>query len=295
MSVVFRQCVHDCAGPITATAPSGYVIGIVGDNGSGKRRLLQLAAQEIAPGAGAVEVSGEPLVFYHSLAQQDAAERARTALELETHRRNGGTALVVSHELDLIEWLADEVWWMHEGKIAAKGDPRETLNAYRRHTAERIRGEATGASRALPTAVRRGDGRATLLLLETRDASGELTSVWRAGEEAQIRIQVRFAAPVDDPVVGILIRTRIGFEVYGTNTELERVNLGPRQAGDTVEVLFRFACQLCPHEYTVTAASHDKDGVWHDWVEDGVAVAVSDDRYTAGVARLISQVETKLL
>ncbi|MBL8219422.1 MAG: Wzt carbohydrate-binding domain-containing protein [Bryobacterales bacterium] len=295
MSVVFRQCVHERVGPITATAPSGYVIGIVGDNGSGKRTLVQLATQELAPTGGEIDIAPKPLIFYHSLAQQDAAERARTALDLETHRRNGGTALVVSHELDLIEWLADEVWWLHEGKVAAKGDPRETLNAYRRHIAERIRKEAVGAARALPPAIRRGDGRATLLLLETRDAGGALTSVWRAGDEAQIRMQVRFNAPVDDPVAGILIRTRIGFEVYGTNTELERVSLGPRQAGDTVEVLFRFACQLCPHEYTVTAASHDKDGVWHDWVEDGVAVAVSDHRYTAGVARLISQVEIKLL
>ncbi len=107
--------------------------------------------------------------------------------------------------------------------------------------------------------------------------------------------QVRFEAAVDDPVVGILIRTRIGFEVYGTNTELENIALGPRQAGDTIEIVFRFQCHLCPNEYTVTAASHDKDGVWHDWVEDGVAVAVSDHRYTAGVARLISQVETKIL
>ena len=62
-----------------------------------------------------------------------------------------------------------------------------------------------------------------------------------------------------------------------------------------MEVAFRFACLLCPHEYTVTAASHDKDGVWHDWVEDGVAVAVSDSRYTAGVARLVSEVTARLL
>jgi len=295
MSVVFRQCEQGRTGPITATAPSGFVIGIIGDNGSGKRALLALACGESAPTAGEVEITGKPLAFYHTLAAQDAAERARTALRLETHRRNGGTALLVSHELDLIEWLADEVWWLHEGALAAKGDPKQIIGAYRRHTAARIRSEGLGTMHALPPAMRRGDGRATLQLLETRDASGAPTSVWQAGEEAQIRIQVRFAAAVEDPVVGILIRTRIGFEVYGTNTELEQVALGPRLAGDTMEILFRFPCHLCPREYTVTAASHDKDGVWHDWVEDGVAVAVADHRYTAGVARLISRVETKLL
>ena len=33
-------------------------------------------------------------------------------------------------------------------------------------------------------------------------------------------------------------------------------------------------------------ASHDPDGVWHDWLEDAVAFSVTDGRYTAGVANL---------
>jgi lipopolysaccharide transport system ATP-binding protein len=106
-----------------------------------------------------------------------------------------------------------------------------------------------------------------------------------------IAVTVRFEAAVDDPVVGVMIRTRIGFEVYGTNTELEKVKLGPCASGDTRRVVFRFRCDLCPQEYTVTAASHDPDGVWHDWLEDAVAFRVVDDRYTAGVANLRARVE----
>jgi hypothetical protein len=110
--------------------------------------------------------------------------------------------------------------------------------------------------------------------------------VWASGEDVMIRVVVEFAAGVADPVVGIMIRTRIGFEVYGTNTELEKLKLGPCAAGDRREIAFRFRCDLCPQEYTITAASHDPDGVWHDWLEDAVAFKVSDTRYTAGVANL---------
>jgi lipopolysaccharide transport system ATP-binding protein len=95
---------------------------------------------------------------------------------------------------------------------------------------------------------------------------------------------------VEDPVVGIMIRTRVGFEVYGTNTELEGVKLGPVVAGDTRTVTFSFSCNLCPREYTITAASHDPDGVWHDWLEDAVAFSVVAPRYTAGVADLRARV-----
>ena len=88
----------------------------------------------------------------------------------------------------------------------------------------------------------------------------------------------------------MMIRTRIGLNVYGTNTELERLQLGPRKAGDKIQVSFAFRCELCPEEYTLTVASHDPDGVWHDWLEDAVAFSVSDNRYTAGVANLRAEV-----
>jgi hypothetical protein len=110
--------------------------------------------------------------------------------------------------------------------------------------------------------------------------------IWRSGEPVSVRVTVRFAQAVEDPVVGIMIRTRIGLEVYGTNTELEGVKLGLCAPGDTRTVTFAFRCDLCPKEYTLTAASHDPDGVWHDWLEDAVAFTVADTRYTAGVANL---------
>jgi hypothetical protein len=145
-------------------------------------------------------------------------------------------------------------------------------------------GSTTAAT--LSPRVRRGDGRAEVIRLETIGEDGRPTMVWRSGELAQVKITVRFRDAVADPVVGMMIRTRIGLNVYGTNTELEKLKLGPCAAGETVEISFAFRCELCPQEYTLTVASHDPDGVWHDWLEDALAFSVSDTRYTAGVANL---------
>ena len=134
--------------------------------------------------------------------------------------------------------------------------------------------------------MRRGDGRAEIVEIATIGEAGQATSVWRSGELALVKVRVRFHAPVEAPVVGIMIRTRVGLNVYGTNTELERLALGPRAEGDTIEISFAFRAELCPGDYTLTAASHDPDGVWHDWLEDAMAFSVTDNRYTAGVANL---------
>jgi len=306
MAVEFREVTLAPLEGFTASAPDGAVIGLIGEDGAGQRALLRLAAGLEKPARGAV--SGPQVRRYlgphdalnlapagllavdHTLALHDALVHARAAVSLERLRRASATILLASHEEAFLEALCDEVWWLHQGRLAARGDPKETLERYRRHIAQRLR--AWGESVASPPApsLRRGDGRARLLAVETLGADGRPTMVWQSGEAASVRVTVRFEQAVEDPVVGIMIRTRVGFEVYGTNTELERVKLGPCQAGQTLRVTFSFRCELCPQQYTITAASHDPDGVWHDWLEDAVAFSVTDSRYTAGVANLRARV-----
>jgi len=225
-----------------------------------------------------------------ALATQDALVRARTLTGLDRLRRAGTTILLASHEERLLETLCDEVWWLEAGTLAARGDPRETLRKYRRAVSEKIRSWGETISPRLAPSYRRGDGRAEVISLETLGSDGKPTIVWKSGEMVSIKASVRFHEAVQDPVLGILIRTQIGFEVYGTNTELEGVKIGPRAAGDTVTLTFSFLCDLCPHPYTLTIASHDPDGTAHDWLEDAVAFTVTDERYTAGVANLRAKV-----
>jgi lipopolysaccharide transport system ATP-binding protein len=142
---------------------------------------------------------------------------------------------------------------------------------------------------------RRGDGRAELIAIETLGASGQPAMVWQSGETVTVRVTARYGDPVGDPVIGIMIRTRIGLEVYGTNTELEKLTLGPCAAGSERRIDFRFCCGLCPGEYTLTVASHDPDGTAHDWIDDAVAFVVTDSRYTAGVANRRAQVAVEKL
>jgi lipopolysaccharide transport system ATP-binding protein len=262
-------------GSVQAEAPPGAVIGVVGEEGSGQDRLIDEARRM----QGVV-------VSDHEFARRDHLRRAQMARDLEESRRAGRTALLFSYEEPLLLSLSDELWWLHQGKLAGRGDPAEIWSAYQRHIAARLRAWGERETAPIAPRMRRGDGRAQVATIELLGEEGRPTSVWRSGELATVRIRIGFHDAVADPVVGIMIRTRIGLNVYGTNTELERLPLGPRRAGDSITVIFGFRCELCPGDYTLTAASHDPDGVWHDWLEDAVAFSVVDARYTAGVANL---------
>ncbi len=307
MPLSFRQVTLPPLNAFEATAPEGAIVGIIGEETAGQSELLMLASGICEPLSGTVERPGPgrllgplaalnlaptPLLLLDgTLACHDALVRERTAVALDRMRRNGCTILLASHEEDLLLRLSDEIWWLDEGRLAGRGDPAEMLAAYRRHIAQRIRSWAATVRMPLSPRMRRGDGRAELIAIDLVGENGQPTSMWRSGELAVIKVRVRFHRAVEAPVVGIMIRTRVGLNVYGTNTELERLALGPRAAGETIEVSFAFRAELCPGDYTLTAASHDPDGVWHDWLEDAVAFSIADTRYTAGVANLRATVQ----
>lgn len=310
MAIEFRNVNLAPLTGFSAAAPDGSIVGVIGPAGSGTRELLRAGAGwewteegEVTAGSARrylgpsddLDLSPVDSLFVeHTLGMQDALARMRAFAGFENLRRAGATILIASHEQQLLREICDEIWWLEEGKLAAKGDPREVLDAYNRSVARRFREASAGAEAPVNPSLRRGDGRAELAGIEVIGEDGRPTMNLGGGESATIRVRVTFHHDVADPVVGIMIRTRIGMEVYGTNTELEGLELGPRRAGETVRVDFRFRCDLCPREYTLTAASHDPDGVWHDWAEDALAFSVADSRYTAGVANLRASVEFTL-
>ncbi len=306
MAIEFRNITLAPLDGFTAMAPSGAIIGVIGEKGSGVSELMKIAGGAAQAQDGEVKAPperryvalGETLnlapaaviALDQALATQDAIVRARTVTALDRLRRSGSTVLLASHEYPLLEALCDEVWWIEAGKLGSKGDPKETLDRYRRFVAERVRAWGDTIAPRLAPVSRRGDGRAEVISIETLGAGGNPTIVWKSGEMVTIRATLRFHEAVENPVLGVLIRTQIGFEVYGTNTELEEVKIGPCAAGETVVVSFRFLCDLCPHAYTITMASHDPDGTAHDWLDDAVAFTVEDERPTAGVANLRAKV-----
>jgi lipopolysaccharide transport system ATP-binding protein len=270
------------------TAPDSSIIGVI-EEGSGSLRASTHTVR-LGPGDPMPDLPGN-YILDHALSRSGTVAKSMAVARLLQLRREGATIALVSHDEPLLEICADEIWWIREGDLVARGDPSEVLTQYHRHVAETLHTAGAGGFTYLSPTMRYGDGRARLEQVELLDAKAAPSTVFRGGEEMSIRVSVRFVSPVADPVIGIMIRTRIGLNVYGTNTELEQLRPGPVEAESVVRVTYRFRCTLCPGEYTVTAASHDPDGLWHDWMEDAVGFSVFDSRYTAGVANLKATVE----
>jgi hypothetical protein len=274
--------------------PPGAIVGVVGIEEAAITGLVREAAGRVITARDALDFGQEPSLFLeYALDARDVLTKMRVEGTLLGLRRAGRSIVIATHDLAFLERVADEVWWVKDSGAAERGHPATVLDRFRRHLIRVLR-ENTPSEEVTPT-IRRGDGRARLIALETLDTQGRERTVYDSGETAIVRVVVRFEAAVADPVVGMMIRTQLGLDVYGTNTEAEKLKLGPCVPGDVHEVVFTFRCDLCAKRYTLTAASHDPDGVWHDWLEDAIAFEVADTRYTAGVANLRASVRSRKL
>ncbi len=233
----------------------------------------------------AIHVEPDILIVDEALAVGDAVFANRCVRKFEELRARKITVLFVSHDLGLVKALSDRAILLLNGRIAAQGTPNDVINRYiglvldRQHAKNKKEDRVRGS-------FRHGDGASEIVSVEILNAAGAAATSVASGEPITVRVRLRFHAAQSDPMVGILVRTRIGMDVYGTNTRIEQKELGDYQAGDELEIDFQFPCWLTPQQYTLTVASQDSDGSSHDWLDDAIAFDVVDTRVAAGVANL---------
>ncbi len=243
--------------------------------------------------ATAIHVDPDILIVDEALAVGDAVFANRCVRKLEELRKRRITVLFVSHDLGLVKQLSERAILLVGGQVAAEGDPNSVINRYIGLVLERQRREvpAGNGTAGLPHSFRHGEGTSEIFEVELLDRSGERVRSVVSGEPVTVRVRSRFHAAKRDPMVGILIRNRIGMEVYGTNTRLEGVELGCFEPGDELTTEFRFDCWLTPQEFTLTAATQNPDGTSLDWLDDALAFQVMGGKPRAGLTDLRARVE----
>uniref|UniRef100_Q01Y91 ABC transporter related n=1 Tax=Solibacter usitatus (strain Ellin6076) TaxID=234267 RepID=Q01Y91_SOLUE len=241
----------------------------------------------------AIHVDPEILIVDEALAVGDAVFANRCVRKFEELRERKITVLFVSHDLGLVKALSDRAILLLNGRIEAQGTPNDVINRYIGLVLARQQATNKKEDRVRGS-FRHGDGTSEILSVEILNGAGEPAASVASGEDVTVRVRLRFHAAASDPMVGILVRTRIGIDVYGTNTRIEQKALGNFQPGDELEIDFQFACWLTPQQYTLTVASQAADGSSHDWLDDAIAFDVVDTRIAAGVANLRAGIQWRV-
>jgi lipopolysaccharide transport system ATP-binding protein len=253
--------------------------------------------------AFSVAISAQPqiLIIDEALAVGDAVFQHRCIRRIKEMQENGVTIFFVSHDPGAIRALCSRAILLNAGRIEADGKPTDVLNRYQKlimareeaydassveESAEASSAAASETSAPLQPLYRHGDGSAEFLSVELLSAARRPVELLESGEPILIRQRIIFHADIEEPVCGFLIRNRHGIHLYGSNTELLEVDLGPVRRGETVEVVFAMNCWLAPDLYSLTVAAHNREGVSFDWLDGVLFFRVMSRVAVEGVANL---------
>ncbi len=237
--------------------------------------------------ATAIHVDPEILIVDEALAVGDAIFANRCIHKLEELKERGITILFVSHDLGMVKRLATRAALMLHGEVVVVGTPNDVVNRYVGLVHElQLRDAATPLG-----SYRHGDEHSKIESVVLLNHLGQTATALDSGQPATIRMTAKFLQDCDNPIFGMLIRNRMGLDVYGTNTRVEQRPLGMVKAGETIELDFRFDCLLSRQEYTLTVATQHWDGASQDWIDDVLTFAVIDPKETAGMLQLRTEIE----
>jgi lipopolysaccharide transport system ATP-binding protein len=203
-------------------------------------------------------VRPEILIVDEALSVGDTYFQHKSFDRIRKFREAGTTLLFVSHSPGAVKTLCDRAILLDQGGIQRDDAPDSVLDYYNAVIAkQREDYEIQQAERfSRGKATRSGSGDATIMSVELL-ADGHPIRALRSGDPAAIRISALCCRPVEELTAGVLIRDRLGNDVFGTNTYYHGVSRKKLQAEEMVTFEFMFpAMNLGIGSYSLTTALH---------------------------------------
>ncbi len=159
----------------------------------------------------AINVDPDILLVDEVLAVGDASFQAKCMEKFAEFRRQGKTVIIVSHAMETMRTMCDEVAWLQHGHLESVGKPDQLVDDY----------VDTGhVDRATTTEgfTRWGSGEAQIQRIELLDRAGTVTTAARTGDAVTIRLRYRTSEPIERPVFGLALETLEGVYVWASHT-----------------------------------------------------------------------------
>lgn len=273
------------------------------------------------------QIDPDVLIVDEALAVGDARFQAKCFARLKALRERGTSILLVSHSTEQIVTHCDRAVLLEHGQKVEDGAPRPVVNRYldllygREPVAAAGGGETPGtpavvlpellkgfdpefASRREPRFESRpqynryehrwGDRRAEIVDFALFAGDEAYPQVVRAKSVLTCYVRYRFAAAIARPIFGITLKTAEGLTVYGTNTEMARLEkpLAPDLVGGVICCRFELNCARGDYFLSFGIASRDASGeaVPHDRRYDSVHLRVEASEEFLGITDMRAEI-----
>lgn len=247
----------------------------------------------------AVHTDPDILLIDEVLAVGDAGFVAKCKDRIGQLQKAGKTLIMVTHDLDSVERWCDEVIWLDKGVVKDRGHPRRVIDAYRffiekEEEAGRIESEKVQVAQDCPTEEKSGETlererwgsrEIEVTRVDITADEGRVARVLHPDDEVTVEMDFSVNSPeidLDDVVFGVGLVRADGLQVFGSNTDIDRVEFGmPKDSGRVCFQLNRLG--LVDGVYGVDVAVHSKTGYPFDYHKGAIQFSVRSDGKVVGV------------
>lgn len=242
----------------------------------------------------------EILIVDEALSVGDTYFQHKSFERIRKFRDQGTTLLFVSHSPGAIKTLCSRALLLDQGVILRDDMPDTVLDYYNAVIAKQQADYEIQEAEELSgkKVTRSGGGEVTISNVELLVDKKPARAI-RSGSRAVIQICAQCCQAVDELTVGILIRDRLGNDVFGTNSFHHAASRHNLQAENAVVIEFDFpSLFLGRGSYTLTVALHSRDThltANYDWWDRVMVFQVvpDDSPLSIGVCNLPVEVRWK--
>ncbi|AOZ94733.1 hypothetical protein LPB68_14490 [Paenibacillus crassostreae] len=167
----------------------------------------------------AIHVDPDVLIIDEALAVGDEVFQRKCYSKFEEFKALGKTIILVTHDLNAVRALCDRVAIIYDGNLIFEGNSNDVVNYYQKMSLT----ANLQMSDQLTTEVneiRYGNGKARIVEYKLTDELKNESTVFKTGEKINIHLKAEVSDTINVPVVGVIIKTINGIEVFGTNTKI---------------------------------------------------------------------------
>ncbi|MBO0730909.1 MAG: ABC transporter ATP-binding protein, partial [Acidimicrobiaceae bacterium] len=162
--------------------------------------------------AVAISVDPEILLVDEVLAVGDESFQRKCFAWFQSFQRQGGTLVLVTHNLGVVTQMCDHAVWVGEGRICGRGDPVGVVRQYLNSVAEQGQAIGDGGLAAALTPP------AQLTSVQLVGSDEKIAHTLCSGESLTVRMAYKVNAPSVRPVFNVQIAREDGFEIYSVNS-----------------------------------------------------------------------------
>jgi lipopolysaccharide transport system ATP-binding protein len=171
----------------------------------------------------AIHFDPDVLMIDEVLAVGDSRFQEKCLDRLHAFRKAGKTLVLVSHNMDEIRTLCDEVLVLEEGRVFMQGDPESAINCYhdlmRQRTEKRaaqFAGEGVQINNLVDRGNQLGTQEATIEAVHLLGADSRIIDTIQSGDALRIVLEYRLVKPIPDMALTLGIYTETNVKCFET-------------------------------------------------------------------------------